>query len=274
MLTGAAGANVFLGAESTATLSVTVVQEFEVSCSDPKINQVVMTLESNLLGFIRAKHKASACVRLASATLVPAGWSSTPYSVCYPASCVGGPHDCCSGPWGYKYETPQSPVPVPPMPLGRYVLQANFIISASASGCSCATRRRSSSPRAKRRRLGAAEHDPFKGDKHDDFGFAVTVKADSPPGVPAVTHKKPVKRLASRNRTNRRPVTGLQRVAPLAAPLGLASPIQAEADCGASLCRTRSRSSAFMLSGLLMRDRRACCWKAPVATTRRVRSAR
>src|SRR4051812_13998352 len=54
VLTGAAGANVFLGAESTATLSVTVVQEFEVSCSDPKINQVVMTLESNLLGFIRA----------------------------------------------------------------------------------------------------------------------------------------------------------------------------------------------------------------------------
>ena len=53
VLTGAAGANVFLGAESTASLSVTVVQEFEVTCSDPAVNQVVLTLESNLLGFIR-----------------------------------------------------------------------------------------------------------------------------------------------------------------------------------------------------------------------------
>src|SRR4051794_10784777 len=63
VLNGAAGANVFFGAESTATLSVQVVQEFEVACSDASINQVVLSLESNLLGIIRGKHKASACVR-------------------------------------------------------------------------------------------------------------------------------------------------------------------------------------------------------------------
>src|SRR5262245_8580031 len=201
VLTGAAGANVFFGVQSTASLSVQVVQEFEVTCSDASVNQVVLSLESNLLGFIRAKHNATACVQLASATLSPVGWSSTPYVVSYPTACVGGSGGCCSGPWGYKYETPQPALPLPPMPLGRYVLQANFHIIATAGGLLDAHSTAIFVPESEGLDAWEREHDPFKGDEHDDFGFTVTVKADSPPGVAPVTHKKPVKRLASRHRS-------------------------------------------------------------------------
>ena len=90
VLTGGAGANVFLGVESSAMQSFQVVQEFEITCSDAKIDKVVLTLESSLAGFIRSKHKASACVNLAGPTIAPANCAGPPLSVCYPKYCVSG----------------------------------------------------------------------------------------------------------------------------------------------------------------------------------------
>lgn len=200
VLGGAAGANVFLGAESTATLTLHVVQEFDVTCSDPSIDQVVLTLESNLKGFIRSKHKASACVRVAGATIAPVGWSSSPLTVTYPAACVGGVQCCNGGAQGYKYENPAEPVKTPPMPLGRYVLQADFVIQATAGGLLDAHSTAIFIPESEDLDAWEREHDPFKGDAHDDFGFTLTLKADTPPGKPAVAHKKPARRVAARTR--------------------------------------------------------------------------
>ncbi len=202
VLTGAAGANVFFGAESAATLSVQVVQEFEISCSDSSISQVVLTLESNLAGFIRSKHKANACMRLASASIAPVGATTAALSTCFPTACVGGVQGCCVGPQGYKYETPAEPVKVGAMPLGKYVLQANFIIQATAGGVLDAHSTAIFTPESEDLDAWEREHDPFVGDAHDDFGFTLTLKADTPEGYPAVVHRKPVKarRISARNR--------------------------------------------------------------------------
>ncbi|AGA30196.1 hypothetical protein [Singulisphaera acidiphila] len=200
VLGAAAGANVFIGVESTATESVHLVQEFEISCSDASISQVYLTLESNLLGFVRSKHKASAGVRLASATIAPVGWATTPLAVSYPTVCVGGPNGCNGGPKGYKYETPLEPVKSPLMPLGRYVLHATFVVSASAGGLRDAHSTAIFMTESEDLDAWEREHDPFKGDSHDDFGFTLTLKADAPPGFPAVTHRKMPKRVSSRPR--------------------------------------------------------------------------
>jgi len=198
ILGAAAGANVFLGAESTVTESVQLVQEFEITCSDPTINQVFLTLESNLLGFLRSKHKASAGLRLASATIAPVGWTGPPLTVSYPTGCIGGPTGCNGGPRGFKYETPLEPVKSPAMPLGRYVLQAKFVVTASAAGLLDAHSTAIFMAESEELDHWEREHDPFKGDSHDDFGFTVVLKADAPPGYPAVSHRKPAKRVASR----------------------------------------------------------------------------
>lgn len=191
VLTGGAGANVFLGVESSASQSIQVVQEFEITCSDPAIKEVVLTLESNLAGFIRSKHKASASVRLASATVAPVGAATTPLAASYPAYVV-------SGAQGYKYTDPQEPAKGPAMPLGRYVLQANFVIEVTAAGFLDAHSTAIFVPESETLDGWEREHDPFKGDEHDDFGFSVTLNADSPPGFPSVSKKEPVKRTSAR----------------------------------------------------------------------------
>ncbi len=188
VLTGGAGANVFLGVESSAMQSFQVVQEFEITCSDAKIDKVVLTLESSLAGFIRSKHKASACVKLASATIAPADCSGPPLSVCYPTYCVCG---ATCAPMGYKYETPQDPVKAPqPIPLGKYVLQAEFVIEATAGGLLDAHSTAIFVPESETLDAWEREHDPFKGDSHDGYGFTLTLKAETPPGFPPVAKAK------------------------------------------------------------------------------------
>src|SRR6185437_15317941 len=94
---------------------------------------------------------------------------------------------CCNGgAQGYKYEDPADPVKTPPMPLGRYVLQADFVIETTAAGLLDAHSTAIFIPESEDLDAWEREHDPFKGDAHDDFGFALTLKADTPPGKPSV----------------------------------------------------------------------------------------
>jgi len=188
VLTGGAGANVFLGCQSSAMQSFQIIEEFDITCSDSKIKEVVLTLESSLAGFIRSKHKASACVKLASASITPAGWGSTPLAVCYPTLCVWGPE-------GYKYETPQDPAKGPqPMPLGHYILEANFVIEATAGGFLDAHSTAIFVPESETLDAWEREHDPFKGDDHEGYGFTLTLKAETPEGNTPVAKAKPKKK--------------------------------------------------------------------------------
>ena len=70
-MTGTPAADSYLGCTSTATQTFHLVQEFEVTCSDPSVQTVSLTLDSSLVGYVRSTRKAAACVRLASATIAP-----------------------------------------------------------------------------------------------------------------------------------------------------------------------------------------------------------
>ena len=56
---------------SEKTPSFSVNQEFDITSTDSSVSQVILTLDSALVGFVRSKHKGSACVQVASVTVAP-----------------------------------------------------------------------------------------------------------------------------------------------------------------------------------------------------------
>jgi hypothetical protein len=203
VMTGGVGANVFFGAESTAVQSFSVYQEFDITSSDPSVSQVVLTLDSGLVGFVRAKHKASACVQVASVSIAPVGWASTPLYVCHPQLCVAGPNpNTRCEPVGVLNKDPQPAITAPPMPLGRYVIQATFTIQADASGLFDAHSAAIFSPEPKELDPWEREHDVFKGEDKAGYGFTTILTASPVDGQPVANawakHLRKVK-VAKRN---------------------------------------------------------------------------
>ncbi len=178
VMTGGVGANVFLGAESTAIQSFSVNQEFEITSSDPSVTEVTLTMDSGLVGFVRSKHRASACVQLASVVIAPLGWSTAPLSASHQPLCVCGPNQqqACE-PLGVLNKDPLAPVTSQPLPLGRYVIQANFIIQATASGFLDAHSAAIFSPEPTELDPWEREHDIFKGEDKAGYGFTTILTA-------------------------------------------------------------------------------------------------
>ena len=195
--TGGVGANVFFGVHSEAMQTFRLIQEFEVTCSDASVHEMVLTLDSKLLGFVRAKHKASACVRLASLTVTPAGSASPILSVSHPIPCVGGTHGFHAPPVGSQSTEPVEAVTSPPLPLGVYLLDANFILTATAEGFLDAHSTAIFSPEPAVLDPWEREHDPFVGEKKDGYGFTSVLTA-STVGAPAVASEKTCKALEKR----------------------------------------------------------------------------
>jgi hypothetical protein len=182
VLTGGAGASVFLGFVSSAAQSFRLVQEFEVNSSDPSVSSVTLRLESALVGFVRGKHKASACVRTACVSVEPAGGGPA-LALSHPALGVRGPHGVCAGPYGVLNKDPLAPVTLTGLPLGRYVLKATFFIEATAWGALDGHSTAVFSPEPKVLDPLEREHDKFKGEEKEGYGFNITVTAD-PTGAP------------------------------------------------------------------------------------------
>src|SRR3954451_18255638 len=123
-ITGGVGANVFVGVHSEAMQTFRLLQEFEVSCSDTSVHEMILTLDSKLVGFVLNKHKASPCVRLASLTITPVGTSSPVLSISHPLPCVGGAGGICAPPLGSQSTDPLPAVRSQPLPLGTYLIDA------------------------------------------------------------------------------------------------------------------------------------------------------
>ena len=175
-ITSIAGAHAYLGTHSASVHEVTLVQEFDVASSDPNVGQVLVSLEGSLNGYLRSRHKGSACVRMASATVAPAAGGYAPLSVALPALSVSG-HD---GQYAYSQS---SKSPEQSLPVGRYVLTANFHIDAAAEGVLNGHGVANFSPDDLPAGY-AQEVDPFKDAEKKDYGFVLTVTAALPPGVP------------------------------------------------------------------------------------------
>ena len=176
-ITGGAGANVFLGAHSEAMQAFRLVQEFEVKSTDTSISQVILSLDTKLLGFVRSKHKASACVNIASITVTPVGCAESHLAASLPRPCVASNAHPCADPSGSISKDPVPTITTAPLPLGRYVIEANFVIMAEASGVLDAHSTAIFSPEPKELDPWEREHDPYKGEDKAGYGFTSVLTA-------------------------------------------------------------------------------------------------
>jgi hypothetical protein len=202
-LTGGVGANVWLGVHSEALQTFRLIQQIEVSCSDDSVKEMILTLDSKLIGFVRSKQRASACVRLASLTVTPTGSTTPILSISHPLPCVGGTTGICKPPMGSQSKDPLDAIRSQPVPLGSYVIDANFILTAMAEGFLDAHSTAIFSPEAAELDPWEREHDPFNGEKHDGYGFTSVLTASTvsaPPTVSEKTWQVVKKRLAKEKR--------------------------------------------------------------------------
>jgi hypothetical protein len=89
-LTGTAAANSYLCCTGSAVEQFQLVQEFEITCSDPAQRLVSLALDTSLVGFVRSKGRAGACVRRADICVTPMDMPAAPMTVAYPPLCVEG----------------------------------------------------------------------------------------------------------------------------------------------------------------------------------------
>ena len=175
VLTGTVAANAILGCESVATQTFHVEQEFEIVGPDPADRDVSLTMESTLIGLVRAKHKGSAAVRLASAKICPFGWPETPLVMIHPPLGVGGT--------GGRLCNQRLPlIKVPTMPTGRYILTADLVIAADAAGVADGHSAADFSPSTTLPADWVRSRDPFQGVDKKDFGFLVALIAEPTSG--------------------------------------------------------------------------------------------
>ena len=172
-MSGVVAAHCFIGCHSVGILTFQLVQEFDVTSSDPGLSQVFLTMEASLNGYVRSRHKGGACMRMASATIAPVGWPSTPLAVNFVPLCASGPG--CSHAYNQSWTSPEGT----PMPMGRYVLTANFVIEASADGLLNGHGVADFSSGDMAEGWGQ-ENDPFKEADRGDYGFAINLGASAP----------------------------------------------------------------------------------------------
>jgi hypothetical protein len=179
-MTGTVAANSYLGCTGTASEKFQLVQDLEITCSDPKRTTVALTLDSALTGFVRGKGKAGACMRLAQVCLTPVGVAETPMSLSYPPLCIEGTA-------GQLCNQHLPPLEIPAMPVGRYTLTATFVLDTTASGICDAHAVADFSPDTSLPAEWVRTRDPFQGVSKKAFGFTATITAAAPAaGVPGV----------------------------------------------------------------------------------------
>jgi len=175
-MTGTPAADSYMGCTSTAKETFHLVQDLEITCSDPSVRLVSLTLDSTLVGYVRSSRKAAACVRVASASLVPEAWEGPPLALAHPPLCVSGTE-------ARLCNQHLPPVQGPPMPLGRYILIADFVLDVTASGICNAHAVADFSPDTTLPADWVRMRDPFQGVSKKAFGFALAIT----PAAPAKT---------------------------------------------------------------------------------------
>jgi hypothetical protein len=172
-MTGTAAANSYLGCTGTAVEKFQLVQDLEITCSDEKQESVALTLDTALVGYVRSKGRAGACVRVAEVCLTPAGVSGAPLTIAYPPLCVEGTA-------GQLCNQHLPPLEVPVMPVGRYVLTATFVLDTRAAGVCDSHSVADFSPDTALPPEWVRTRDPFQGVSKRSFGFTATVSAAPP----------------------------------------------------------------------------------------------
>ena len=175
-MTGTVAANSYLCTTGMASEKFQLVQDLEITCSDPKQATVSLTIDTALAGFVRSKRKAGACVRLAQVCLTSVAVPSASLSLSYPPLCV-------EGTGGQLCNQHLPPLEAPVMPTGRYTLTATFVLDSTASGVCDSHAVADFSPDTTLPTDWVRTRDPFQSVSKKAFGFTATITA-SPPSKP------------------------------------------------------------------------------------------
>jgi hypothetical protein len=172
-MTGTTAANSYLGCTGTASEKFQLVQDLEITCSDPKQTTVKLILDTALIGFVRSKGRAGACMRVAQICLAPVGVPESPLTLSYPPLCV-------EGTGGQLCNQHLPLVEAPAMPVGRYTLTATFVLDTTASGVCDSHSVADFSPDTSLPPEWVRTRDPFQGVSKKSFGFTATITAEPP----------------------------------------------------------------------------------------------
>jgi hypothetical protein len=176
-MTGSPAADSYLGCTSTATQTFRLVQELDVACSDPAVSNVALSLDSTLAGYVRSVRRAGAGVRAAGVSIAPSSGTAPPLEqVHQPLGSSGSDARLCN------QHLPR--VQAPAMPLGRYVLTADFVLDTTASGVCNAHAVADFSPDTSLPAEWVRMRDPFQGASKKAFGFNVVVTAGPASAAP------------------------------------------------------------------------------------------
>ncbi|MGC8643875.1 MAG: hypothetical protein ACP5XB_28775 [Isosphaeraceae bacterium] len=173
-MTGTTAANSYLCCTGRAAESFQLVQDFEITSSDPRIRSVVLTLSTTLVGFVRSKGQAGAAVRSASVHVFPANGAASPLAQSYPCFSVSGTR-------GRLCNLQSSPIEGPPMALGRYTFVAELVLESQASGVCDAHAVADFSPDTVLPADWVRTRDPFQTVSKKPFGFTITLTPSAPP---------------------------------------------------------------------------------------------
>ncbi len=172
-MSGAVAANAFLGHASAATETFHAEQEFELTAANPSAPPARLTMDSALVGFVRSRYKAAACVKLAGAKVCPVGSPNAVLVAVHPPLCVEGDA-------GRLCNQHLPLIKVDGIPPGRYVLSADFVLTSDAAGLSDGHSAADFSPSTALPADWVRTRDPFQGVDKKDFGFKVTLTAETP----------------------------------------------------------------------------------------------
>ena len=177
-MTGTPAAENYMCCTSAAKQEFHLEQEFEITCSDPGTKSVTLVLDSTLTGYVRSLRDAGASARLASASVAPLSGIAPPLVLGHPPFCVSGTE-------GRLCNQHLPPVENPSMPLGRYVLTADFVLDTTASGICNARAAADFSPDTALPPEFVRTRDPFQGVSKKLFGFILTLSANPPSESPS-----------------------------------------------------------------------------------------
>ncbi len=165
-LSGMTAAHCFIGGQSAAILIFELTQDFDIAPSGPGVTSAEVSLAASLNGYLWARHKAQASVKLADAAVYDSAGTLV-LSVGMP------PAQVCGGCLRYQQE---ATAPATTLPVGRYTLVAHFTIESGAGGL---VRAHGTSVFSGEEIPGlwAQTGDPFIEEDRADYGFNVTVTA-------------------------------------------------------------------------------------------------
>jgi hypothetical protein len=174
LMTGTPAADSYLGCTSSAKQTYRLEQEFTVECSNAAIRTVKLTLDSSLVGYVRSVRNAGASVKLARVTVTPLGGTASA------ALILSHPPQSVSGTDGRLCNRHLEPLEAPAMPVGKYLMTAEFELDTKASGITNAHAVADFSPDTVLPADWVRVRDPFQGVSKKNFGFNITLTASAP----------------------------------------------------------------------------------------------